>query len=105
MQAVTDGVLWVMERSTFRTIVLAARMQMRQRYEEVLADMAIFQDLTPANRSSIADCLIAEVYQVSMYSNPQLLDRGRVNRLASKGCCRAPRQLGQPRRVPGRIDH
>ncbi|KAK9917846.1 hypothetical protein WJX75_008854 [Coccomyxa subellipsoidea] len=63
VRAVTDGVLWVMERSTFRTIVLAARMQMRQRYEEVLADMAIFQDLTPANRSSIADCLIAEVYQ------------------------------------------
>lgn len=77
MQAVTDGVLWAMERSTFRTIVLAARMQKRQRYEEVLADMAIFQDLTPANRSSIADCLTAEVYQVSMYPNPQLLDRGR----------------------------
>lgn len=82
MQAVTDGVLWVMERSTFRTIVLAARMQKRQRYEEVLTNMAIFQALTPANRSSIADCLTAEVYQVGVYSYPQLLDRGRDNRLA-----------------------
>ncbi len=34
-QAVSDGVLWAMERSTFRTIVLAARMQKRRRYEEV----------------------------------------------------------------------
>lgn len=64
MQAVTGGVLWAMDRSTFRTIVLGARVQKRRRYEEVLANMAIFQSLTPANRSSIADCLTAEVYQV-----------------------------------------
>lgn len=65
MQAVTEGVLWAMDRSTFRAIVLAARVQKRRRYEEALADMAIFRALTTANRSSIADCLTAEVYQVS----------------------------------------
>lgn len=64
MQALTDGVLWAMERSTFRTIVLAARVQKRRRYEEVLADVDIFQSLSPANRSSIADCLTAEVFEV-----------------------------------------
>jgi hypothetical protein len=63
-QAVTEGMLWAMGRSTFRTIVLAARMESRQCYEKALADMEIFQSLSPANRSSIADCLTAEVYEV-----------------------------------------
>ena len=31
---------------------------------QVLEDMAIFQSLSPANRSSIADCLTTETYQV-----------------------------------------
>ena len=35
LQAVTDGILWAMDRSTFRTIVLAARVQKRARYEQV----------------------------------------------------------------------
>jgi hypothetical protein len=31
---------------------------------QVLEDMAIFQALSPANRSSIADCLTTEEFQV-----------------------------------------
>ena len=64
MQALTHGVVWAMSRTTFRDIVLAGRVQKRARYEEVLGDMEIFQYLSAANRSSIADCLTAEVYQV-----------------------------------------
>ncbi len=64
MQAVTHGVMWAMSRTTFRDIVLTGRMQKRARYEEVLGDMEIFQTLSAASRSSIADCLTAEIYQV-----------------------------------------
>ena len=64
VQALTHGVVWAMSRTTFRDVVLAGRMQKRAHYEEVLGDMEIFQYLSAANRSSIADCLTAEVYQV-----------------------------------------
>jgi hypothetical protein len=64
VQVLTHGVVWAMSRTTFRDVVLAGRVQKRARYEEVLGDMEIFQYLSAANRSSIADCLTAEVYQV-----------------------------------------
>ena len=64
MQARSHGVVWAMSRSIFRSIVLAGRVQKRARYEEVLGDMEIFHSLSAANRSSIADCLTSEVYQV-----------------------------------------
>ena len=64
LQARTHGVVWAMSRSVFRSIILAGRVQKRARYEEVLGDMEIFQSLSAANRSSIADCLTSKVYQV-----------------------------------------
>lgn len=67
VRALTHGVVWAMSRTTFRDIVLAGRVQKRARYEEVLGDMEIFQYLSAANRSSIADCLTAEVYQPGEY--------------------------------------
>ena len=36
-QAVTDGMLWAMDRGTFRTIVLASRVQQRARFEKVVS--------------------------------------------------------------------
>ncbi|KAK9814074.1 hypothetical protein WJX72_000322 [[Myrmecia] bisecta] len=63
VEAVTDGVLWAMDRTTFRNLVVVSFMEKRQRYERVLADMPIFRGLTPENRSVIADCLALEVYQ------------------------------------------
>lgn len=66
-QALTHGVVWAMSRTTFRGIVLAGRVQKRARYEEVLGDMEIFHSLSAANRSSIADCLTSEVYQVCCF--------------------------------------
>jgi hypothetical protein len=36
-QAVTDGLLWAMDRGTFRTIVLASRVQKRARFEKACA--------------------------------------------------------------------
>lgn len=72
MQARTPGVVWAMSRSVFRSIILAGRVQKRARYEEVLGDMEIFQSLSAANRSSIADCLTSEVYQVGCLKSKSL---------------------------------
>ncbi|CAL5229437.1 g12760 [Coccomyxa viridis] len=63
VRALTEGVVWAMNRTTFRSIVLAGRVQRRARYEKVLGDMEIFRSLSAANRSSIADCLVSETYE------------------------------------------
>lgn len=67
LQALTEGVVWAMNRTTFRSIVLAGRVQRRARYEKVLGDMEIFRSLSAANRSSIADCLVSETYEVGCH--------------------------------------
>lgn len=64
MQAESVGVVWCMERSTFRSILVVSSMQKRQRYEECLASMPLFAALTPDQRAAIADCLSLETFQV-----------------------------------------
>jgi cAMP-dependent protein kinase regulator len=61
LQAETDGVLWGVDRTTFRNIIVVSMMQKRQHYERVLANMQMFSTLTPENRAVIADSLILEV--------------------------------------------
>jgi len=60
-QAATMGVLWALDRGTFRAIVVAATMQKRVQHEAILDKMAIFASLTPENRAAIADCLTPQV--------------------------------------------
>lgn len=62
--AESAGVVWCMERSTFRSIIVVSSMQKRQRYEECLAAMPLFAALTPDQRAAIADCLSLETFQV-----------------------------------------
>lgn len=64
VQAESMGVVWCMERSTFRSIIVVSSMQKRQRYEECLASMPLFASLTPDQRAAIADCLSLETFQV-----------------------------------------
>lgn len=64
MQAQSGGVVWGMERTTFRSIIVVSTMQKRQRYEECLAGMLLFASLSPDQRAAIADCLSLETFQV-----------------------------------------
>ena len=61
MQATTDGILWGLDRSTFRSIMVATTLKRRQAYEGVLANMSIFSSLTAENRAAVADCLTPQV--------------------------------------------
>ncbi len=63
-QAATAGVLWALDRGTFRAIVVAATMQKRVQHEAILDKMAVFASLTPENRAAIADCLTPQVWRV-----------------------------------------
>lgn len=50
----TGGVLWGVERATFRTIVVASTAARRERFEEALETIPLFNALTAEQRSSIA---------------------------------------------------
>ena len=69
MQAESVGVVWCMERSTFRSIIVVSSMQKRQRYEECLVGMPLFASLTPDQRAAIADCLSLDTFQVRLLPN------------------------------------
>ena len=56
--ASTHGILWVMERQTFRKLVLKHAFRKRQMYENFLRELEILQSLTDYERSNVADALI-----------------------------------------------
>eukprot|EP00210_Caulerpa_lentillifera_P000555 g536.t1 len=60
--AVSDGILWVVDRCSFRNIIVASMSQKRLTYEGILDQMHIFKDLSAEKVSTIADCLTRELY-------------------------------------------
>ena len=90
-QAATAGVLWALDRGTFRAIVVAATMQKRVQNESILDNMAVFASLTPENRAAIADCLTPQV---------GFLVIDQVVLIQSLRTCRAPRKPPHFRRSP-----
>lgn len=63
VQAVTDGVLWFMDRNTFRRIVLKAAFQKRQRYEEFIKEVPVLKELSSFERLNVADALVSRIYE------------------------------------------
>jgi len=62
VKALTSGKLWALDRRTFRSIIIIANKQMRQRNTEILRSIDAFQGLTNEQVQSVADCLDLEVY-------------------------------------------
>jgi CRP-like cAMP-binding protein len=62
-QATTDGLLWAVDRQTFRHIIIAATREQRNSYETFLQNVPLFSNLTHSERSMIADCLEPREYK------------------------------------------
>lgn len=63
IEAATDGVLWAMDRETFRCIVLKKAFQKRMVYETLLESVPMLKDLNTYERMSIADALRTVIFQ------------------------------------------
>ena len=59
--AKTDGLLWGVDRATFRQIVVESTQHKRALYEKSLADMELFKHLSSEERAIMADCLRMQV--------------------------------------------
>lgn len=63
IKAVTDGILWALDRSTFRSLVIEAWQERRLKYDARLRLVPLFKTLTDEQRAAIADCLSSETFK------------------------------------------
>lgn len=54
---VGDGVLWALDRNTFKKVVIGSMSKKRQKYETFLEKVEILKNLTPGERSKLADVI------------------------------------------------
>ncbi|GFO14671.1 CAMP-dependent protein kinase type ii regulatory subunit [Plakobranchus ocellatus] len=60
--AETEGVLWAMDRASFRRIVQRAAFKKRKLYEDLLKEVPMLNSLDDYERMNIADALISKSY-------------------------------------------
>ncbi|KAI6047318.1 cyclic nucleotide-binding-like protein [Pisolithus marmoratus] len=63
VQAIEPSTVWVLDRITFRTIILKAAYRRRTMYEHFVSTVPLLSSLEPVERSKIADTLYSRVYQ------------------------------------------
>lgn len=61
--AKTEGILWVLDRQTFRKIVLKGAYKQRKRYEELIDNVPLLQGLNNYERMNLADALVAMTFK------------------------------------------
>jgi len=57
VQAMSEGSLWAMDRTTFRRIILKTACKKRKMYENLLETVPMLRTLTPYERMNVADAL------------------------------------------------
>jgi len=63
IQSAGDGMLWAMDRQTFRRIVLRNAFQKRKMYESLLEKVPLLSSLNPYERMNLADTLTSKIYK------------------------------------------
>jgi CRP-like cAMP-binding protein len=64
--ALTEGVLWGVDRATFRSLVVHSMEERRRRHEAALRRVPLLQHLTPSQLAAVADCLHQETFEVCL---------------------------------------
>lgn len=63
VRSIADGRLWVIDRSTFRSILIQDSIKKREKYEAFLRGIPLFSALEPYERAKIADALEPVTFQ------------------------------------------
>ncbi|KAH8416202.1 hypothetical protein KR222_011007 [Zaprionus bogoriensis] len=63
VQAETSGLLWAMDRQTFRRILLKSAFKKRKMYEELLNSVPMLKALQNYERMNLADALVSKTYE------------------------------------------
>ena len=62
VQATTDGLVWAIERQTFRKIVIRSAFRKRKMYESFLENVPLLENLEKNERENLADALKSKTY-------------------------------------------
>ncbi|XP_067631550.1 cAMP-dependent protein kinase type II regulatory subunit isoform X2 [Eurosta solidaginis] len=65
IQAVTEGLLWAMDRQTFRRILLKSAFKKRKMYETLLDSVPMLKALKSYERMNLADALVTKAFSHS----------------------------------------
>jgi len=63
IRAVTDGVLWSLDRKTFRQIIVKANANKRKQFEEFLKSLSVLENINENERSKIADVMESQKFK------------------------------------------
>ncbi|XP_004519271.1 cAMP-dependent protein kinase type II regulatory subunit isoform X2 [Ceratitis capitata] len=74
IQAVTEGLLWAMDRQTFRRILLKSAFKKRKMYETLLDSVPMLKALKSYERMNLADALVTKHFS----SNDRIIKQGDV---------------------------
>jgi cAMP-dependent protein kinase regulator len=88
VKAATDGILWAVDRATFRHIIIDSQAKKRQLYESFLDKVPLFAHLARGERSQIADCLETLDFKDGEHIITQG-EKGEHFYIIVKGSCRA----------------
>jgi len=67
VRALTDGVLWAVDRSTFRHIIVGCTARKRKKYDNFLKDVKLLLNMGDDLRSAIADILETQIFRKGEY--------------------------------------
>jgi len=63
IKAVTNGILWSLDRKTFRQIIVKANANKRKQFEEFLKNLAVLENISDHERSKIADVMESQKFK------------------------------------------
>ncbi|XP_037946770.1 cAMP-dependent protein kinase type II regulatory subunit isoform X2 [Teleopsis dalmanni] len=72
IQAETEGLLWAMDRQTFRRILLKSAFKKRKMYESLLDSVPMLKALQNYERMNLADALVSKTFK----SNERIIKQG-----------------------------
>ncbi|KAA3679695.1 cAMP-dependent protein kinase regulator [Paragonimus westermani] len=87
-----DGVLWTVDRYTFRRIVLQQAFRKRQMYETWLASVPLLSNLSAYERTNLADALVSETYEDGSWIIRQGTD---LEFVCKRSTCSSPIMIGE----------
>lgn len=63
IKAVSDGILWSLDRKTFRQIIVKANANKRKQFEEFLKSLPVLENIDDHERSKIADVMESQKFK------------------------------------------
>lgn len=89
IRAVTNGVLWSLDRKTFRQIIVKANANKRKQFEEFLTTLSVLENINDHERSKIADVMESQKFQQGdvIIKQGDLIDSGSFVYFLMSGTC------------------